>query len=275
LREIGYDAGKTIDVEWRYANGRTDQLAAIAAELTSMRVDLIVVPSAPEALAAKQAGSTPLVMVSVGDPVGLGLANSLENPGGNATGLIFNPQEFPTHRLELLVESVPSARRVAMLWNSANPAQGRPVTFTQLAAERLGIELQSIEVQGAEEFDDAFRQAVDASADAVLIIPDQLFNLPETQARLRVLAEQNRMPTMHISRGAVEAGGLIAYSVVNPALYRRAADYVAKILNGAQPATLAIEPPPEFELVLNQGAADAIGFTFPPSILSQADTVLP
>jgi putative ABC transport system substrate-binding protein len=122
--------------------------------------------------------------------------------------------------------------------------------------------------------DAAFRQAVEASAGAVLIVPDQLFNLPATQTRLRALAEQYRLPTMHISRGAVAAGGLMAYSVVDPALYGRAADYVVSILNGARPADLAIEPPPQFELVLNQTAADAIGFTFPPSILSRADAVL-
>jgi putative tryptophan/tyrosine transport system substrate-binding protein len=161
-----------------------------------------------------------------------------------------------------------------MLWNSANPSQRTAVRYTQAAADRLGIELQSLEVQSVDELEPAFARATEEQADA-LLIPDHLFNLPTTQERILAFAEQGRLPTMHVGRGAVEAGALMTYTVSNSALLRGAADYVVRILSGARPAELPIEPPPVFELVINTRAADAIGFTFPASMLAKAATVLP
>jgi putative tryptophan/tyrosine transport system substrate-binding protein len=272
LRERGYVDGQNVVVEYRFTDGSIDQLARLAEELVRSKVDVIVTSAAPAALAAKKVTtSVPIVFVSVLDPVGQGLVGSLGRPGGNITGLADAGPELVGKRLELLRELVPKLRRVAMLWHSGNPGNLLQLKGAEVAARTLGMQLESVPVQGPSDFDAAFK-AVHA-ADGLLIAAAPLFT-GVLRARIVELAARSRLPAIYGYRQNVEVGGLMSYGANYPDLLRRAGTYVDKISKGANPADLPVEQPTKFEFVINLRTAKALGLTIPPSLLLRADQVI-
>ena len=273
LRERGWVEGRNAVIEWRFAEGRMERFPDLAADLVRLKVDLIVTLGGPAARAAKQATTTiPIVAVAVSDPVGQGFVASLARPGGNVTGLATLFPELAVKRLGLLTEILPGVSRVAVLWNAANPGNVIILRGVQAAARTLGVTLQSREVRGPDDFEAAFAKMSRERPDALMILDDPL--LFQYRASIVDFAAKKRLPTMHPFRESVEAGGLIAYSVNLAELNRRAAEYVDKILKGADPAELPIEQPTEFELVINLKTAKALGLTIPQSLLQRADQVI-
>jgi putative ABC transport system substrate-binding protein len=274
LRELGWVEGQNIVIDYRFAEGRFDRLPDLAAELVRLKAEVIVAGPTPVAVAAKNAtGTIPIVMWAVGDPIGLGLIASLARPGGNVTGVSFAVgMETPVKGLELLRETVPKVRRVAVLSNPANPAHARATREVKVAARSLGVELQLLEARDPGEFDGAFAAMAKERVAALLVVTDIVFLLH--RARLVDLAAKNRLPSMHALKEYVEAGGLMSYGPSGPDLVRRAAWFVDKILKGAKPADLPIEQPTKFELVINLKTAKALGLTIPPSVLARADEVI-
>ena len=261
-------------IEYRWAEGRFDRLPDLAAELVRLKVDIIVALATPAAAAAKNATETiPIVMIGVGDPAGIGLIASLARPGGNVTGLSFSVgPEIIGKGLELLKETVPKVRRVAILSNPANPAQPLAMREVNVAARSLGVQLQLLEARGPNEFDGAFAAMAKERVGALLVVADGLFILHRT--RLADLAARSRLPAIYGYREHVEAGGLMSYGSSLRDLWRRAATYVDKILKGAKPADLPVEQPTKFELVVNLKTAKALGLTIPQSVLVRADEVI-
>ena len=274
LREVGWVEGQNIVIEYRFAEGRFDRLPDLAAELVRLKVDIIVTGATPAAAAAKNATETiPIVMVSVGDPVGLGLIASLARPGGNATGLAYSVGlEIFGKGLQLLKETVPKVSRVAVLWNPGNPGHALAIRDVKGAAQSLGVQLQLLEARGPNDFDGAFAAMAQERVGALLVVAESMFFLHRT--RLADLAARSRLPAAYGSREIVEAGGLMSYGPSAPDLYRRAATFVDKILKGAKPADLPVEQPTKFELVINLKTAKALGLTIPQSILIRADEVI-
>ena len=274
LRELGWVEGRNIVIDYRFAEGRLDRLPALAAELVQLKVDVIVAGPTPPTVAAKNATPTiPIVMVSVGDPVRLGLIASLARPGGNITGSSFDVGlEIFGKELELLKETLPKVRRVAILSNSGNPAQEVAVSDLKAAARSLRVQLQILPVRGPNEFDGAFGAMVKEHAEALLVVADSMFNLH--RARLADLTARNRLPSMHGFREYVEAGGLMSYGPSMVAIYRRAAFFVDKILKGAKPGDLPVEQPTKFELVINAKTAKTLGLTIPQALLVRADEII-
>jgi putative ABC transport system substrate-binding protein len=241
--------------------------------LVRLKVDVIVVGAEPSAQAAKRATTTiPIVMAVSFDPVGSGLMASLARPGGNLTGLATLNPELAGKRLELLKETVPGVVRIAVLRNSNNPITTPQLRETRAAAQALGLELQSLDVQGPEDFDAAFQAATKARAGALIVLSDGVTN--DHRTRLVGFAAKSRLPAMYGGRPYVDAGGLMAYGANGADNFRRAATYVDKILKGAKPADLPIEQPTKFELVINFKTAKALGLTIPQSILVRADEVI-
>ncbi len=274
LRDLGYVEGKNILIERRYSEGRFERLPELAAELVRLKVDLIVASAAPEARAAKQATLTiPIVMVAAGEAVEVGLVASLARPGGNVTGLTQMLPELTGKRLELLKEIVPKLSRVAILWNSANPAKVPDWKGTQVAARTLGIALYPAEVRGPDDFERAFNAMSREKLDALMTLDDPLTTRYRTQ--IVDFAAKKRLPAVYgVSLFVADADGLMSYGTHYPDLFRRAAAYVDKILKGAKPADLPIEQPTKFELVINLKTAKALGLTIPPSLLLRADEVI-
>jgi putative ABC transport system substrate-binding protein len=273
LRELGYVEGQNIAIESRSAEGKLDRLPELALDLVRLKVDVIVVGAEPSAQAAKRATTTiPIVMAVSFDPVGSGLVASLARPGGNLTGLATLNPELAGKRLELLKETVPGVVRIAVLRNSNNPITTPQLRETRAAAQALGLELQSLDVQGPEDFDAAFQAATKARAGALIVLSDGVTN--DHRTRLVGFAAKSRLPAMYGGRPYVDAGGLMAYGANGADNFRRAATYVDKILKGAKPADLPIEQPTKFELVINFKTAKALGLTIPQSILVRADEVI-
>jgi putative ABC transport system substrate-binding protein len=274
LRELGWVEGHNILIDYRFAEGSFDRLPDLAAELVRLKVDVIAAGPTPAAVAAKNAtGTIPIVMVNVGDPVGVGLIASLARPGGNVTGLSFSVgMDTLGKGLELLREAVPKVRRVAILSNPANPSHALAISNVKTAARSLGVELKLLEARGPNEFDGAFGAMAKERVGALLVVADSMFILH--RARLADLAATNRVPSMHGVRTNVEAGGLISYGPSSEAAWRRAAVFVDKIFKGATPADLPVEQPSTFELVINLKTAKALGLTIPPSLLARADHVI-
>jgi putative ABC transport system substrate-binding protein len=274
LRELGWVEGQNIVIEYRFAEGRYDRLPELAAELVRLKVDIIVTVATPAAVAAKNATATiPIVGISLGDPVGIGLIASLARPGGNVTGLSYSVDvALVRKQLELLKEIVPKVRRVAILSNPANPFHAFVTRDVKGAARSLGVQLQLLEARGPTEFDGAFAAMVKERVGALVIVPDQMFQLHGT--RLADLVARSRLPAAYGVREYVEAGGLISYGASLPDLWRRAATYVDKILKGVKPADLPVEQPTKFELVVNMKTAKALGLTIPQSVLRRADEVI-
>ena len=273
LRELGYIEGQNIAFEYRWAEGRAEQLPDLAAELVRLNVDVLVATSSPGSSAAKQATATiPIVMVNVGDPVGIGLIHSLARPGGNITGLSLMTPELTGKRLELLKEVLPKVSRVAVLANPANPIDSVRWREAQTAGRALKVQLQRLEVRGPNEIDGAFAAAAKGRAGGLLVPTDSLFLTHRTE--IVALAAKDRLPAMYGFAEWVRAGGLMAYGPSARDNYRRAATYVDKILKGTKPTDLPVEQPMRFELVVNMKTAKALGLTFPPSILIRTDQVI-
>jgi putative ABC transport system substrate-binding protein len=274
LRELGWVEGQNIVVDHRYAEGRFDRLPDLAAELVRLKVDIIVAQPVPAVAAAKNATETiPIVMISGGDPVVLGFVASLARPGGNVTGSSYGVGfEIVGKQLELLKETVPKVRRVAILSNPANPSQPGAIKEVNVAARSLGVQLQLLEARGPNDFDGAFAAMATERVGALLVLAESLFVLHRT--RLADLAARRRLPAAYGFREHVEAGGLMSYGPSVRDLHRRAATYVDKILKGAKPADLPVEQPTKFELVINLKTAKALGLTIPPSLLQRADEVI-
>jgi putative tryptophan/tyrosine transport system substrate-binding protein len=271
LRELGYVEGKNIAIEWRFAEGRKDRAATLAAELVRLRVAVIVTSGTPAAEAAKSATrSIPIVLAGVADAVGSGFVASLAQPGGNITGLSLNFPETAGKQLEWLRQMLPGISRVAFLASNRDPAAPLIVEETRRAGERLGIRLQVLTVGGAEDFDGAFGAMRREQAGALIIQP--IFS-DQTQ-RIAELALRNRLPTASFNRGFAEAGALMSYGPDLRELWRRTAIYVDKILKGAKPRELPVAEPTKYELVINLKTAKALGLTIPQSLLGRADAVI-
>jgi ABC-type uncharacterized transport system substrate-binding protein len=274
LRELGWVEGQGIVIEARFAEGRYDRLPGLASDLVRLKVDLIAAVGAAAARAAKNATQTiPIVMISVGDPVGLGLVTNLAHPGGNVTGLAFSVGVDTYGKgLELLKEAVPGVRRVAVLSNPANPYEPLAIENVTAVARSLGVQLQLLAVRGSNELDGAFAAMVRERAGALLVLTDPIFT--GNRARLADLGAKHKLPSMHGVRESAEAGALMSYGPNFDVISRRAAIYVDKILKGAKPGDLPIEQPTTFELVINLKTAKALGLTIPPSLLQRADHVI-
>ena len=274
LRELGYIEGRNIALEYRWADGRYDQLARLAAELARLRVNVIFSAwSTPAALAAKKVtSSSPIVFAGVGDAVGVGLVASLARPGGNVTGSTFITEETIGKQLELLKDVIPSLTRVGVVVNPANPVYVPVLRDSEAPARALGLHLEVVGVQGAEDFELAFRAAIKRQVGGLVVLRDQV--LLANQERLLTLAATARLPAMYGNRELVDGGGLMSYGPSLVEMYRRAAYLVDKILRGAKPADLPIEQATKFELVINLKAARTLGLTIPPSLLQRADQVI-
>ncbi len=274
LSERGWAKGQNIVIEYRYAEGRVERFPSLAAELVSLKVDVIVVVSTPGARAAKEATTTiPIVMAYVFDPVGLGVVASLARPGGNVTGVAFVAgPEIAGKYLELLKEIVPKLSRVAVLSNPDSPASPFLLRETQAAAQVLAVKPQLLEVRSPNELEGAFAAMSRERADALLVLPHP-FNFYHAK-QIADLAAKSRLPAVYPFRESVEAGGLMAYAADAPDMFRRAATYVDKILKGAKPADLPVEQPTRFELVVNLKTAKALHLTIPRALLLRADQVV-
>jgi putative ABC transport system substrate-binding protein len=273
LRELGYVEGKSIVIEQRYGAGRSERLPELAAELVRLEVDVLVVGGEAATLAAKKATSAiPIVMVSVADPVGIGLVASLAHPGGNVTGLSDLHADLVPKRLQLLKEVVPSASRVAVLLNPVNPSHPLQLKDLQAAAPALGVTILAFKVKGPDDIDRAFTIIRKERPGGLLVLGDRM--LGTHRRRIIGLAVKSRLASIHTLRGWVEAGSLMSYGANFSDLYRRLATYVDKILKGAKPADLPVEQPTRFELVINLKTAKALGLTIPPSVLLRADQVI-
>ncbi len=272
LRDLGYVEGKNIIIEYRFAEGKgPSRLAELAAELVELKVDVLVTSGGTSTRAAQKATKTiPIVMTNVGDPVAGGFVAALAKPGGNITGLTQLSQDLNGKRLELLKEAFPKISRVAVLVDVNSQGMEQQ---TQLAAEALGLKLQHVEVQGPNpDFDGVFRIATNGRAGALMISPHPVLNLH--RKRIVDLTAKIRLPAIYPSSEFVDVGGLMCYGVSFPDLYRRAAQYVDKILKGTKPADLPVEQPMKFELVINLKTAKQIGVTIPPNVLVRADKVI-
>jgi putative ABC transport system substrate-binding protein len=276
LGKLGYVEGRNIAFEKRGGDGTPERLAALAAELVSLKVDVIVAIATPAARAAQRATTTiPIVVGSVGDPVGDGLVTSLSHPGGNITGNTFLGPELVPKRLSLLKELMPPLSQVAVLWNPkafAEPTTTGMVHQAADAAKNLGLQLQYVEVPGLDAFERAFADLAKQHVDALFQFPNPTFY--ENRKRLVDLAAQHQLPAMYNAREFVEVGGLIAYGASPLDLNRQTATYVDKILKGAKPSDLPVEQPTKFELVINRKTAETLGLAVPPMLLAQADEVI-
>jgi putative ABC transport system substrate-binding protein len=276
LRDLAYVEGRNVVIEYRDAEGKIERLPALAAELVSLKVDVIVAAVSAAALAAKQATRTiPIVFPAVSDPVATGLVTSFSRPGGNSTGLSFFAPELVGKSMQLLKRAAPGVSRVAVLWEPSAFAehQGKALLkAAEVAARTLGVRLQIVKAPGPDDFEMAFSEMIGARADALIVLTSATF----VQARRRLvdLAAKSRLPAMYPLREYVGAGGLMFYGPNILDQYRRAATYVDKILKGAKPADLPVEQPTKFELVINLKTAKALGLTIPQSLLQRADQVI-
>jgi putative tryptophan/tyrosine transport system substrate-binding protein len=272
LRELGYVEGQNVVLEFRDAEGKAERLPDLAAELVGLKVDVIVTSSTPAIQAAKKATETiPIVMGFSGDPVGTGLVASLAKPGGNLTGLSDIGPEISGKQLELLKEAFPTISRVALFLNPSNQGNRLRLKAAEVTAAELKMQIQALEVRSANDLEKALSTISKGRAQAFMTLRDPAINV--NQKRIVEFAAANRLPTMHIDKEPVEAGGLMSYGPDIPDLFRRAAIYVNKILKGAKPADLPVERPIKFEFVINLKTAKQIGLTIPPNVLARADKV--
>jgi len=272
LHELGWMEGRNIAIEVRWAEGRSERYAEIAAEFARLNVDVIVTIGTPASLAAKQATSVvPIVFVAASDPVGTGLVASLARPGGNVTGLSNQQADLAGKRVELLREVVPALRQLAIMANVDNSASVLEMREVQTAARTIGLEVAILEVRQAEDIANGF-ELLKSRADALYVVSDPL--LGSNRVRINTLALGMRLPTLHAFRDHVEAGGLMSYAANFPDLYRRSADLVDKILRGTKPGDIPVEQPTKFELVINLTTAKALGITVPSNVLALADEVI-
>jgi putative tryptophan/tyrosine transport system substrate-binding protein len=273
LRELGYVEGKNIVIEWRSTEEKPDRLPALATELVSLKVDVIVTGGPSATHAAKGATSTiPIVMATDPDPVANGFVASLARPGGNITALATLAPELSGKRLELLKETVPKLSRVAVFGTSTTPGNAQNIKETELAARAFGLQLQSLDVRALKDMEPAFRAASKARADSIIVLSGPMVNSHRPQ--IVDLAVKSRLPAIYPWPEYVEDGGLMSYGPSLTDLNRRAATYVDKMLKGRKPADLPVEQPVKFEFIVNLKTAKQIGLTIPPNVLVRADRVM-
>jgi putative ABC transport system substrate-binding protein len=273
LRELGYIEGKNIVIEWRSGEGKLERVPALAAELVSLKVDVIVTDGSNSTRRAKEATSTiPIVMTQDVDPVGRGIVASLARPGANITGLSNFAPELSGKRLELLKETVSRLSRAAVFGTSSTPSTAPALKETELAAGALGVKVQYLDVLDPEDIEIAFRAASKGRVDAVIVLGSPV--LFSQRKQVANLAAKSRLPAFYPQKEFTEVGGLMSYGVSITDLDRRSATYVDKILKGAKPADLPVEQPMKFELIINLKAAKQIGLTIPPNVLARADRVI-
>jgi putative ABC transport system substrate-binding protein len=272
LHELGWNEGRTIAIEYRWAEGREERFAELAAELVRLKVDVIVTSGTPAVMASKQATSDiPIVFATAGDPVGNNLVASLARPGGNVTGLSILAADLAGKRLELLREVVPGLHRLAIIGNVGNPFTVLEMGQVQAAASTLGLEVATLEIRRAQDIAPAF-EALKGRGEALYVCADALANT--NRIRINILAAGAHLPTMHGSGDYVEAGGLMSYGANFPDQFRRAADYVDKILHGAKPGTIPVEQPTKFDLIVSLITAKALGLAVPPPLIGRANEVI-
>jgi ABC-type uncharacterized transport system substrate-binding protein len=273
LRDLGWVEGRNVALEVRFAEGKTDRLPALAAELVRLKVDVIATSSTPAALAAKRATTTiPIVIGFAADPVGSGIVTSLARPGGNITGWTHQGFELRRKYLQLLKEAVPGATRFGVLWNPTNQVHGPSLKIIEAAASQLKVELHEVGVQDPQQLENAFSALAQKQVEGIVVFPDGMF-LAQTPL-IVALAARQRLPVMYGVREYVEAGGLMAYGANLPEMYRLGAAIVDKILRGAKPADLPVEQPTKFELLINLKTAKALGLAIPQSLLVRADELI-
>src|SRR5262245_20898970 len=272
LRELGWIEGRTVTIEYRWAEGQLDGSAEIVAEIVRRNVDVIVTHSAQPVLAAKQATSViPIVFAVAADPLGSGLVASLARPGGNVTGLSVQSTDLAGKRIEVLREVLPGVRRLGIIANIGAPAAVLEMREVQAAASAVGLAATTFEIRRTDDIASAI-DALKDRADALYVVSDPLVST--NRYRCGILVVGARLPTMHVLRELVEAGGLVSYGTNFPALFRRSAEYVDKILRGAKAADLPVEQPAKFDLTINLITAKALGLTIPPILLARADEVI-
>ena len=273
LRALGYVEGMNIAFDYRYADNKLDRLPALADELVRLKVDVLVTPGTPAAIAAKNATRTiPIVFFRVSDPVPLGLVDSLSRPGGNVTGFTEISEVLAGKRLELFKETVPKLSRVAVLWNPQNPGNAQQWKENQLPARELGLQLHSMEVSSADKYEGAFKEAVKARSSALAVAQDALAG-----SNLKLIADlaiKHRLPASYPRGEFVDNGGLMSYGPDPDESLRRVASMIDKILKGAKPADLPVEQPTKFELAFNLKTAKQIGVIIPQGLLYRADKVI-
>jgi putative ABC transport system substrate-binding protein len=273
LRELGWDEGKNVFFERRYAENRVDRLPVLAAELVRLNVDVIVGVGTLAPLAAMRATSTiPIVMTAAGDPVGSGLVANLARPGGNVTGMSLMAPDLGGKRLELLKEILPRLARVAVLWNASNPYPALVFKETQAAGRTLGIEIQSLDMRNPDDLDGAFEAMRRQHPDALISVEDPF--TASYRKRIADFAVAERLPSLCGLREDVEVGGLLSYGANITELVRLAAGYVDKILRGAKPADLPVQQPTKFELIVNLKTAKALRLEIPLTVIARADEVI-
>ncbi len=273
LRDLGYVEGQNLLIEWRFAKKERRRLSALADELIRLKVDVLFTSSFRSARAAKKATMTiPIVFLSSRDPVAAGLVDSLAQPGGNLTGLTHSSVVLTGKRLELLKEIIPKLSRVAVLWQPGNPGSEAIWKESQLPAQELGLQLHSMEVSSADEFEGAFQEATKANSDALAVAVSNMISRNRTQ--IVKLAIKNRLPGIYADSRFAHIGGLVSYATDRIAQYRRAATYIDRILTGARPSDLPVWQPTKFDLIINLKTAKQLDITIPYSVLFQADKVI-
>jgi putative ABC transport system substrate-binding protein len=273
MKDLGYQEGRNLVVERRYAEGRAERFQDFAAEMVRLKVDVIIVSTTPAGFAVKSpATNIPVVFPNAISPVESGLIASLAHPGGNITGGAAQTAALSTKRLGLLKEIVPKLSHGAVLWNGANPALAYPWKLTQNAAAALGVELEPLEVHSPQDINSAFAKMTDAPPDALIVLQDAL----TLQHRKEIIdfTIERRIPGMFVAREWVASGGLVSYGENLAEMYRRGAYFVDKIFRGTKPADLPMEQVTKFELIINLKTAKSIGWTVPPNILVTADEVI-
>jgi putative ABC transport system substrate-binding protein len=272
LGKLGWNEGRDIAIEYRWAEGRGDLAAKSADEFVRLKVDVIVAVGTPAALAAKQATSViPIVFTSVGNPVAAGLVASLARPAGNVTGLSIQQPDVAGKRLGLLRDVAPNLSKLAMMADGGNPSNELEIGEVQAAARALGLDVATLDIRRVEDIEPAFAM-LKGRAQALYVAGDPVLSIDAVPINAMALAAG--LPTMHSSRAGVEAGGLMSYGPDFPDLHRRVAGYVDKILRGVKPADLPVEQPTKFEFIINLKTAKALGLTIPQSMLLLADEVI-
>lgn len=272
MAQLGWNEGGNLKIAYRWADGQNARFAELAAELVKLNVDLILTHNTLPTLAAKQATSgIPIVFATAGDPVSSGIVAGLARPGGNVTGLSGQAPDTAGKRIELLRELTPGLERLGVLTETGNPYAALDVKEVERAARSFNIQVQTAALEPGEEIDVALN-ALKGRVHGLYVLPTPVFFAHRVQLNVRSLAAG--LPTMYVIREYVEAGGLISYGPNWPSMWRRAADLVAKILNGAKPGDIPIEQPTQFDLVINARTAKALGLTVPPTLLGRADEVI-
>ena len=272
LRELGYVEGKNLVFEWRSAEGKSERLQELAAELVRLKVDVLATAGTPASLAAQKATTTiPVVMTNVGDPVGTGLVKSLARPGGNSTGRSNITADVGPKLLEMLRSVVPKATRVAFLVRPPTSSLA-VLSNVQVAAQRVGVEIQIVEASTPQEIANGFAAMARQNAGGLIVFQDPLF--VQQISQIAELAVEHRLPSIAANNEYVEAGGLLSYGANSREMFRSAATYIDKIFKGANPGDLPVEQPTRFELFINRKTAKALGLTIPQELLLRATKVI-